>query len=115
MEFSIFGILAVVLEVIRPILLPLGLIIVVDLLLLALVIGRHRALNIASGVITAAGLGVLLGIAAALYFPVWTGAGISQLQSGIDYLAVIAAGVGIGLAAGLILYPPLQLLMRKTP
>ena len=114
MEFSIFGILAVVLQLIRPILLPLALVIVVDLVLLALVIGRHRSLNISGGIITAVGLGVLLGIAAALYFPIWTGASLSQLQSGIDYLGVIAAGIGIGIASGMILYPPLQLLMRKT-
>ena len=114
MEFSIFGILAVVLELVRPILLPMALVIVVDLALLALVIGRHRALNISGGIITAAGLGVLLGIAAALYFPIWTGASLAQLQSAIDYMAVIGAGVGIGIAAGMILYPPLQLLMKKT-
>ncbi|MEX0430105.1 hypothetical protein [Spiribacter insolitus] len=114
MEFSIFGILAVVLELVRPILLPLALVILVDLVLLARVIGRHQVLNISSGIITAAGLGVLLGIAAALYFPIWTGASLTHLQSGIDYLGVIGAGIGIGIASGMILYPPVQLLMRKT-
>ncbi|AUB78727.1 DUF5368 family protein [Spiribacter sp. 1M153] len=114
MEFSIFGILAVVLELFRPILLPLGVLIAADLLLLAIVIGRHRRLNVARGLRTAASIGVVLGLAAALYFPVWTGAGLTQLQSLVDYLAIIAAGVGIGFAAACAVYPPVQLLLRKT-
>ncbi|AGY92353.1 hypothetical protein SPICUR_06945 [Spiribacter curvatus] len=114
MEFSIFGILAVVLELFRPILLPVGLVIGVDLLLFAMVVGRHRRLNLAAGLRTAAGIGALLGISAALYFPAWTGANLAQLQSIVDYLAIVAAGVGIGFASACIVYPPIQLLMKRT-
>lgn len=113
MEFSIFGILAVVLELFRPILLPLGLVILVDLFVFAMVVGRHRRLNLARGIRTAAGIGVVCGITAALYFPIWTGASLTQLQSIIDYLAIVAAGIGIGFASACIVYPPLQLMMRK--
>jgi len=114
MEFSIFGILAVVLELFRPILLPLGLLIAADLILLAMVFGRHRRLNLAGGIRTAAGIGVVLGVAAAVYFPIWTGASLTQLQSLVDYLAIIAAGVGIGFASACVVYPPVQLFMRKA-
>jgi hypothetical protein len=114
MEFSILGILAVVLELLRPILAPMAGLIVLDLALLAVVVGRHRRLNLARGIRTAAVIGVLLGVAAALYFPVWTGASLTQLQSLIDYIAIIAAGVGIGFASACAVYPPIQLFMRKS-
>jgi hypothetical protein len=113
MEFSIFGILAVVLELFRPILLPLGLLILADLILFGMVVGRYRRLNIARGIRGAAIIGACLGVAAALYFPIWTGAGLGQLQSFIDYLAIIAAGIGIGFASACIVYPPLQLLVGR--
>ncbi len=113
MEFSLFGIFAVVLELLRPILPLIGLVIVVDLLLLAMVIGRHRRLDISRGTKMALRVGIVVAVAAAIYFPIWTGAELSQLASAVDLAGVIGGGLGVGIAIGLLSYPPLQLMSRK--
>lgn len=114
MEFSLFGIFAVVLELLRPVLPLIGLVIVVDLLLLAMVIGRHRRLDIGRGSKMALRVGIVVAIAAAIYFPIWTGAGLTQLASLVDFAGVIGGGLGAGVVIGLLSYPPLQLMSRKT-
>lgn len=114
MAFSIFGILAVVLELLRPILPLIGIVVVVDLLLLALVIGRHRQLDVRRGVKLATRVGVVAAIAAALYFPIWTSASLDQLASLVDFAGVIGGGLGVGIAIALLSYPPLQLISRKS-
>jgi len=113
MEFSIFGILAVVLELLRPVLLPLALVILADALLYIWVIARHAHLRIAPALRVSAVLGIAGGIGAALYFPVWTGASITQLSSLLDYVAVLGAGIGLGVAFAILVYPLVQLIMRK--
>jgi len=113
MEFSLIGILAVVLELFRPILLPLAAIIALDLLLLTRVFARRKSLDVSTGIKRAIGVGALIGIASALYLPAWTGASLSQLQSLIDYAGILAAGLGVAIAVAVITYPPLQLMVRK--
>ncbi len=113
MEFSLFGIFAVVLELLRPILPIIGLVLVVDLLMLAMVIGRHRRLDISRGAKMALRVGIVTAVAAAIYFPIWTGAGLSQLASLVDFAGVVGGGLGVGVAIGLLSYPPLQLMSKK--
>ncbi|MEX0373906.1 DUF5368 family protein [Spiribacter pallidus] len=113
MEFSIFGILAVVLELFRPLLLPMGLVVAADLLLFGAVIGRHRRLNLRAGVRTSLIIGAVAAAATAFYLPAWTGADLSQLSSMIDYAGIIGGAIGVGVAIGLLSYPPVQLLMRR--
>jgi len=113
MEFSMFGILAVVLELLRPVLLPLALVILADALLYGWVIARHTQLRIAPALRASAIIGLAGGVGAALYFPVWTGASIAQLSSLLDYAAVVGAGIGMAIAFAILIYPPVQLLMKK--
>jgi len=114
MEFSILGILSVVLELFRPILLPLAIVIALDLLLFARVLRRHNQLNVNAGIKRALGLGAIVGVATALYLPAWTGSSLAQLQSVIDYIAIIGGGIGVGVAVGILAYPPLQLMVKKS-
>jgi len=114
MEFSLFGIFAVVLELLRPVLPLIGIVVVVDLLLLAMVVGRHRRLDISRGAKMALRVGIIAAIAAAIYFPIWTGAGLTQLASLVDIAGVVGGGLGVGIALGLLSYPPLQLMSRKN-
>ena len=114
MAFSLFGILAVVLELFRPILPFLALIVLLDLLLFIGVILRRKTLRVRSGIRVAAGIGIVTGIAAALVMPAWTQATLGQLTSIIDYLGVIGAGIGVGIAISLLSYPPIQLMLRET-
>ncbi len=114
MEFSLLGIFAVVLELLRPILPLIGIVLVVDLVLLAMVIGRHRKLNVGRGIKLATRVGIVVAVAAALYFPIWTGAGLGQLASLIDFAGVLGGGIGVGIAVGLLSYPPLQLLAGRA-
>lgn len=114
MAFSLFGILAVVLELFRPILPLLALVVLLDLLLLIGVILRRQSLRVGAGIKVAASIGIVTGIAAALFMPAWTQATLGQLTSVIDYLGVIGAGIGVGIAIGLLSYPPIQLMLRET-
>lgn len=114
MEFSILGIFAVVLELLRPVLLPLALVIFADLVLFVWVLARRDQLRLSPAVRVSAITGVAGGIGAALYFPIWTGASVAQLSSLIDVLAVTGAGIGMAIAVALLVYPPVQLMMRKT-
>ena len=113
MEFSILGIIAVVLELLRPVLLPLGLVILVDLVLLGRVITGLQRFRVASALRGAAIVGAVAAVAAALYLPTWTGASLAQLSSIIDILGVVGGGLGIGIAVGMLSYPPIQLLNRR--
>lgn len=114
MAFSLFGILAVVLELFRPILPLLALIVMLDVLLFIGVILRRDRLRVRSGVRVATGIGIVFGLGAALLMPAWTHATLGQLSSVIDYLGVIGAGIGVGVAMGLLSYPPIQLLLREA-
>lgn len=114
MAFSLLGIFSVVLELFRPILPILTLIVLLDLLLFIGVILRRRSLRVRSGIRVATGIGVVAGLAAALLMPAWTQAALGQLTSIVDYIAVIGAGIGVGIAIGLLSYPPIQLMLRET-
>jgi len=113
MEFSILGIIAVVLELLRPILLPLALLILIDVVLLGRVIARHGQFRFAPAIRSALIVGAVSGVAAALYLPIWTGASLLQLTTLIDFLGVIGGGLGIGVAVGALSYPLIQMALRK--
>ncbi len=114
MEFSIIGILAVVLELFRPLLLPLGMIIAIDVIALAIIVRGQQRFNIRGGIRSAALIGAVVALGAVLYLPRWTGSSLAQLESFIDYLGVLGGGIGVGVAVALLLYPLLQLTRRKA-
>lgn len=113
MAFSIMGIFAVVLEVLRPVLpLFIGLV-VVDLLLFGLSLRKRGAMRTGprpgqlSLVLGAVGM-----VAAFIVLPGLTHSGFALLSGVLDYLTLGAAAVAAGVAVALIVYPPLRLLLR---
>lgn len=113
MAFSLMGIIAVLLEFLRPFLLPLAALLLVELVLLGVLVTQRHALRLRPAARLSAGVGVASGALLALMLPAWTGAGLGQLNGVLDYASLIAAGVGLGVAVACLLYPPLQLLFRR--
>ncbi len=113
MEFSPLGILFVLLEFIRPVLIPLAVVAAAELAFVALVLTWRRRLRVRAAMRAAFALGGLAGLSGALLLPVWTQASLADLRSTVDVLAVAGAGAGIGLGVALLVYPPLQLFLRS--
>ena len=114
MAFSLMGILAVMLEFFRAVLMPLGIVAALFLLAVFYLLARRASLRVAPAVRTAAALGVVIAILAASALPGWTGATHGQLSGALDFLALTGASVGLGVAAGVVVYPFLQLAFRKA-
>ncbi|MCC5809721.1 MAG: hypothetical protein JJU06_05045 [Ectothiorhodospiraceae bacterium] len=108
MAFSAAGILAVLFELFRPWLLPLGVLAAIELGLLALIVARRDRLRVRPPALIAGLIGLVAAVAAALLLPAWSGASMQQLQSLLDFAAVAGMGIGIGVAIGLASYPPVQ-------
>lgn len=113
MAFSLTGILAVLLEFFRPMLVPLAVVVVIELILIALLVLRRGHLRVRPAVTLAAVVGLVTAVAAIFILPPWTGASMAQLSGLLDYAAVIGAGLAIGIAIGVAVYPPTQLLFRR--
>lgn len=114
MAFSLFGILAVLLEVLRPLLPVLVLILVVDLALLALAAKRGALVKFAAALRAAAVVAVVVFLLVLVAAPLLTGATHAQLSGALDWLALFAAALGIGLASAVIAWPPLQLMLGRA-
>lgn len=113
MAFSLLGILAVVLEVIRPLLpLLLGLL-VVEVFLLAGVVRGRRAMQFQSARRMALAVFAAAFVIALLAVPPFTGAGFGSMSGALDWLALTGAAFGIGLAVALASWAPLQLLLGR--
>lgn len=113
MSFSLFGILAVVLEVIRPFLYLIALLIVVWIIALVVMAKRTGVkvspANRKTSVITGLGAFVL----ALLFVPALTGASHANLHSIIDYVALFGVAVGVGVVVTLFVLPFIQVLRTK--
>ena len=114
MVFSLFGVLSVLLEVVRPFLPLILLAIVLELVLVIGAFARHRkgpldwhgARNIGATV------GVIAFIGALALAPWMTGASHSQLAGWLDYTALVLMGLGAGVGAFVGLLPPLLCFRR---
>lgn len=113
MAFSLIGILAVLLELVRPFVLPIGVLLLVEVVALGLLFMRRGRLRVRPAVRSSIVLGLAVGLLAAVGLPAWTGASLAQLSGWLDYATIIGAGVGAGLAVGLAGYPLLQLLFLR--
>lgn len=112
MAFSLTGILSVLLEVIRPYLPVLAVLLLVELGLIVLVLKRiGRGLRFAAAVRVSLVFGGIVGLAAALLAPMWTGATLGQLSPVIDYIAFIGIALGGTVAAAIALYPMMQIVV----
>ena len=112
MAFSIFGILAVLLEVIRPLLWLLVFVVLVDMLLLALAWREPARARWRQALMASVVSGGLLTVLAFLSLPALTGASFADLAGWLDYLALSGLSVGVGAALAVFSYPAWQLLFR---
>jgi|AntRauTorcE11898_2_1112593.scaffolds.fasta_scaffold00226_16 cytochrome c oxidase assembly factor CtaG len=109
MVFSLFGVLSVLLEVVRPFLPLIVLAVVVELVLVIGAFARHRKGPLdwrgARKIGTVAG--VIAFIGAPSLAPWITGASHSQLAGWLDYTALVLIGLGAGAGVFVALLPPL--------
>ena len=113
MGFSLFGILAVILEVIRPFLYLIALLVGVWIIAL-LVMAKRSGVKVSPenrkiSVIT----GLVVFVFALLFVPAFTGASHGNLHSVIDYAALFGMAVGAGIAVALFVVPFLQVFRTK--
>lgn len=113
-QMSITAPIFVLIELLRPFGFLLGLILLIELALMAIAISRRpwqgrRALKMA------AGAGIVGGALAALLVLPLSGTGPSGLQSALDYLAYIAIILGVGAVAFSASLPALLLWRGSTP
>jgi hypothetical protein len=116
MAFSMTGIFAVLLELIRPFWLWLALLVAVEVLVLgALLVRRQRGAVPGWRPARPAALvtGVLGGVGGCVFALWWTQAGFDDLAGLLDFLAMVAVGVGAGIAIAVLSWPVLALL--RTP
>ncbi|TVS11123.1 MAG: hypothetical protein EA419_09010 [Wenzhouxiangella sp.] len=112
MAFSIYGILSVLLEVIRPLLPILIAVLVIDAILL--VIALKRGTLVTAGAIRLAAL--FGGAAAVLTFfiaPAFTSSSFANLAGVLDYLSLVGGALGVGVVVALLTWPPMALLQRS--
>ena len=118
MAFSIMGILAVLLEVFRPVLPLLALVLVIDAALLALVIRRREHMQFAAARRAALVVAAIAFVFSLVALPMLTGASHGSLSGALDWLALFGASIGVAIAAALLAWPLLQLALgsdRRKP
>lgn len=113
MSFSIFGILAVILEVIRPALPWLLTILVLWLIALGMLFAKRKQQPLCSNWRALLLIGAVVGVLGLLFVPMITGASHSNLHSVIDYLALVGASFGLGVSAAVLAWPLLGLLQAN--
>lgn len=116
MAFSLGGIFAVLLELIRPLWPWLALVFAVEFIVLGTLLGRRRH-GAASGWRRARPAALLTGAvggALACVFALWwTQAGLDDLAGLLDFLSLLAVGLGAGIVLAILTWPVLTLL--RTP
>ncbi len=114
MAFSIFGIFAVLLEFIRP-LLPLILaVVIIDLVLLLLALRNNGLAGTLAALKPVLPVGLVVFMLGLLFGPWLTGAGHGNLAGILDWLSLFGAAVGLGVLALLVVWPPVALLRSKN-
>lgn len=112
MAFSITGILAVLLEVIRPVLPILAAVLVVDFVLLLLALGRGTLVT-AGAIRLAVLLGGIGAVVTVFLGPALTKASFADLSGALDYLSLIGGALGVGVVLALLTLPPAALLQKR--
>lgn len=111
MQFSIFGVFSVLLEVARPFLWIVALVLILELALAALLFQKgHLSVSARSRVI-AAKAGLIIAGVIMLIAPYVTGASFASLSGWLDYSALFAAGLAAFVVSTLALVLPIHFLM----
>jgi hypothetical protein len=108
MAFSLFGLVAVALEVLRPILPILIALVVIDLALIAWMAKEGRLTRKAGTLRAMLAVGGIAFVVAALALPPFTQTGFGALSGALDWLALIGGALAIAVAVALLAWPPLQ-------
>lgn len=116
MAFSLSGIFAILLELIRPLWLWLALLVAAEMLVLGALLVRRRRGG-APGWRRARPAALLMGVvgvgAGCVFALWWTQAGFDDLAGWLDFLSLIGVGLGVGIALAILAWPVLALL--RTP
>jgi len=116
MAFSLAGIFAVLLELIRPWWLWLAILVAIEILVLGTLLLRRRR-GAAPGWRRARPMALAVGVTGAVagcVFALWlTQAGFDDLAGWLDFVSLIAVGLGVGIALAMLTWPVLALL--RTP
>lgn len=116
MAFTIGGLLAVMLEFLRPLLVPLSILVLADLAALGYIVRASTRPAWRTAIRLSVLVGAVMAVLVFLVGPAWTGASLGQLTGVLDYLALFAAALGLGAATGVLLYPLIQILLwQRVP
>ena len=109
MVFSLFGVLSVLLEVVRPFLPLIALALLVELVLIIGAAARRRKgpLDWRGSRRLGGAIGVVVFVGALILAPWATGASHAQLSGWLDYTALALVATGAGVGTFLALLPPL--------
>jgi hypothetical protein len=113
MAFSPLGILSVLLEVLRPYLWLLVVVLLVDVALVVLALRGRGPSEWRGSRRVALWFGAAVAVLALIALPFFTGATHAALNSWLDWFALAAGSVGIGLAMAVLAWPPLHLLLDR--
>lgn len=108
MSFSLIGIFAVILEVVRPYLGLIGLLAIIELGLVILAFRKGNKQQCSLNLKRAIGVGIVAFVVLLLIVPMLTGARHSNLASVIDYLALFGVSLGGAIAVALVIWPLLH-------
>lgn len=116
LPFTPLEFIALTLEYVRPVLPALITVIAIDIVLLGFTLlgigGGFR--NAGQAVNKSLMLGTIVGgVTLILVLPA-TSANFADLHGWIDYATILGAGAGFGLAAAVLSYPPIQLLIAAN-
>jgi len=115
MVFSLFGVLSVLLEALRPVLPLIAIALLIEAVLVvgALLRQRKGSLDWMGARNISAIVGIIFFVGALVLAPWVTGASHGQLEGLLDYAALVAASLGAGVAAFVACMPAL-LCFRPT-
>jgi hypothetical protein len=104
--------LMILLELARPVLVPIITIAVVDLLLFVIALGAGRRVG-GTPLRTAGLIGIVVAVGALFVLPWLTHSGPDNLHGWVDYAALTGAAIGLGILAAFALLPPLMLTLGR--
>lgn len=115
MVFSLFGVLSVMLEALRPVLPLIAIALLIEAVLIIGVLLKHRkgSLDWLGARNISAIVGIIFFVGALVLAPWVTGASHGQLAGLLDYAALVVASLGAGVAA-FVACMPLLLCLRPT-
>ncbi|MGY6554967.1 MAG: hypothetical protein ACXIUM_10650 [Wenzhouxiangella sp.] len=112
MGFSIFEISAVLLEVIRP-LLPLLIILLIFYPILLIVAFKRGTLGNSSAIRLAALFGGIAAVITIFIAPSFTASSFANLKGALDYLSLVGGALAVGVLVALLTWPSVALFQRS--